>query len=201
MRLLSLCVGQMISQFSSVVMSDSSADDSSGFPPSAATFAAGIGLDLGSYVPVACLLPGTASFYDALLFKTLAILAFILLLWAKPLFLSATSTRSTDAERGAAQWSFFVLELVVSGVSTTIIQTFLCGTFDDGEFLRAELVLECDDSTKRRLFLAFAWCMVLAFPIGNMRCWFVAAHHVVCILTPHRSLSAQPRQVFRLSCP
>jgi len=146
-----------------------SSDGSSGYPPSAATFAAGLGMsnfDLGSFVPVACLFPAT-TFHDKMLFSTLAPLAPITLLWLPALNQRIKGTRSTKAEHLAARWSMFILEFIVSSVSTTVVHTFPCDTFDDGMFLRAELVLKCDGSYKRKLYLVYAWFALFAYPIGK----------------------------------
>ena len=61
----------------------------------------------------------------------------------------------------------FLLEFIVSSVSTTVVQTFSCARFDDGMFLRTELVLKCDGSDERKFYLGFAWFALFAYPIGN----------------------------------
>ena len=76
-------------------------------------------------------------------------------------------TRSAKAGQLAARWSVFLLEFVVSSVSTVVVQTFACDTFDDGHYLKTELVLKCDGSTTRKLYLAYAWIALLAYPIGK----------------------------------
>ena len=122
--------------------------------------------DLASLVPVGCLLPATA-FYDKLLFQTLAPLVVIALLWI-PLI-----TRSTkNTEQSAARWSTMLLEFVVSSVATIVVQTFQCDEFEDGKFLRIELLLSCKASAQRNLYLVFASVMVLVFPFGKpLRAW------------------------------
>ena len=117
---------QVISQFSSVVLSASaSAEDSGGYPSSATIFASGLGvtnIDLASYVPVGCLFPAS-TFHDKLLFTTVAPLVVITLLWIPSINQRiATGARSTTTENAAGRWSIFILELVVSSVSTTIVQ-------------------------------------------------------------------------------
>ena len=162
---------QVISQFSFIVMSASgSSDELSGHPSSAATFAAGLGVmsnfDLASFVPVACLFPA-ATFCDRLIFSTLAPLVPIVLLWVPSVNKRIAGTRSANADQTAARWSMILLEFVVSSVSTVVVQTFSCQPFDDGDFLRTELVLSCDDSTMRRLHLAYAWISLFVYPIGK----------------------------------
>jgi hypothetical protein len=105
-----------------------STNNSGGYPPSAATFAAGLGatnFDLAAYVPVGCLFPA-ATFHDKLVFSTLAPLAIIAVLWVPSIKERIVGTRSVNAENTAGRWSLFLLELVVSSVSTTIVQTFWC---------------------------------------------------------------------------
>ena len=162
---------QVISQFSSIVTSasGSSSNDTGGYPSSAATFAAGLSVsnfDLASLVPVGCLLPAT-TFYDKLLFQTLAPLVVIALLWIPSI------TRSTKkTERSAARWSTMLLEFVVSSVATIVVQTFQCDEFEDGKFLRVELLLSCKASAQRNFYLVFASVMVLVFPFGKpLRAW------------------------------
>ena len=147
-----------------------SSNSSDGYPSSAATFAAGLGVsnfDLASFAPVGCLFPA-ATFYDALLFKTLVPLIVIVLLWIPSIKQRITGTRSTTSEQFAARWSIALLEFVVSSVSTIVVQTYLCDTFDNGEFLRQELVLSCEASPQRNFYLGYASAMVLVFPFGKL---------------------------------
>ena len=146
-----------------------SSDGAGGYSPSAATFAAALGVsnfDILSFIPVTCLFPAT-TFYDKLLFSTLAPLVPIALLWLPAFKKRITGMRSTSDEQSATRWSLFLLEFIVSSVSTTVVQTFSCDTYDDGMFLRAELALKCDGSDERRLYLAYAWVALLAYPIGT----------------------------------
>ena len=126
-------------------------------------------LDLSAFVPVGCVLP-TATFYDTLLFKTLTPLVIIVLLWTRPLIAYLTGkpvATVTNITRTAARWSLFLMEFIVSGVSTTIASTFSCQTFDDGSYLTAQMTLACDDSAERRSFLIVACLMTLIYPIGK----------------------------------
>ena len=160
----------MISQFSSIVMGASvSSDGAGGYSPSAATFAAALGVsnfDILSFIPVTCLFPAT-TFYHKLLLSTLAPLGVITLFWLPAFKRRITGTRSTKAERTAANWSIFLLEFIVSSVSTVVVQTFSCDKFDDELFLRAELVLKCDGSDERKLYLTHAWFALFVYPISK----------------------------------
>ena len=173
---------QVVSQFASVVTTTSenaTSSSSSGYSSSATNFAAGLSLsnlDLIAFVPVSCLFPAT-SFYDALLFKTLSPLVVLALLWTIPMYQWITGKSTTHVRRTAAKWSLFLLEFIAASVSTTVTQTFECDEYDDDDgadpdddlYLRAELTLACDGSTKRRLFLAYGWCMMLVYPVGEER--------------------------------
>ena len=164
---------QVISHFATVVTSASSRSSSSsgeGYPKIVVTFAAALGLsnlDLVAFVPVGCLAP-TTTFYDVLLFKTLAPLGAVALLWTPAAVKHITRKDSTPAARTAARRSFFFMELLVLSVSTTVVSTFICESFDNGdEFLSAHLSVACDGSGKRRFYQGYAICMVLVYPIGK----------------------------------
>ena len=123
--------------------------------------------DLAKFVPVACLAPAT-DFYDHLLFSTLAPLVVIAFLWVPSIKERTTrGSSSRTAQRSAMRWSIFLLELCVSSVSTSVVKTFSCDTFGNGLFLRAELVLKCDGSTERKLYLVYAWFALLTYPVGE----------------------------------
>ena len=198
----------MVSQFASVVTSTSEnapGSSSSGYSPSATTFAAALGLsnlDVLNFVPVTCLFPET-KFYDVLVLKTLSPIVVLVTLLMNFAYRWIAGESSANARRTAAKWSLVVLEFVVSSVSTTVTQTFQCIEYDDdnGEipddelYLRAELTLACDGSTKRRLYLAYAGCMVALFPIGGHMasiCCHTRRSCVMCVLLPV--------QVFRSCC-
>ena len=162
---------QVISQFVIVVSNTNdalSAGTAAAYPPSAAQFAAGLALsnlDLTVFIPTGCIFP-TASFYDLLLFKSLVPLGAISLFWAFPMFLRVAGKRQKKKELDAACLSLFLLELLVSGVSTTIVSTFACERIDGELFLLAELTQRCDGSTARKLYLSWAWIATVVYPIG-----------------------------------
>ena len=151
--------------------SASSSNGSSGYPSSAVTLATALGLsnfDLAQFVPVGCLLPAT-TFYNLLIFKTLTPLVIVMLLCMRPTgrWITANdSARTASATRTAARWSLFLMEMIISSVSTTIVRTFSCTKFDDGWFLSAQLTIPCDHSTRRTLYLAYAWFMLLVYSVG-----------------------------------
>ena len=168
---------QIISQFASVVTSTRASSDSSsgGHPSSATTFAAGLGLsnlDLVAFVPVRCVFPAT-TYYGTLVFSTVAPLAVIALLWAFPISQRVIGRRAANAERFVARLSLLVLEVVVSSVSTTIVRALSCEDFDNGSFLSVQLTLQCDASTKRKLYVAYRSALLVGVGADS---WRVLCH-------------------------
>ena len=48
------------------------------------------------------------------------------------------------------------------------VQTFSCEAFDNGmHYLKAELVLKCDGSPERKLYLTWASVALFAYPVGK----------------------------------
>ena len=92
-------------------------------------------------------------------------------MWTPFAFKRITRKDAAPAARTAARWSLFLMEFVVSGVSTTVVQTLLCDSFDGGDqYLRVQLTLECDSSRERHFFEGYAVFMMLVYPIG--KCFF-----------------------------
>lgn len=154
-----------------VTRSASSTRSGEGYPKAASSFAAVLGmsnLDIAAFVPLGCMAP-EAGFYLKLQLKTLMPLGIIALLWVYPALTRATGGDSASATRLAAQWTLVGLKLVVSGVSTTIVTTFVCDEFENGYFLSDDLTLECDGSADRRGYLGFAAFMMLVYPLGKRR--------------------------------
>ena len=177
--------------------SSNSGSSGAGYPPSAATFAAGLGLsnlDLAAFVPVGCLAP-TTTFYDLLVFKTVAPLGAVTLMWTPAAAMHIARKDSAPAARTAARWSLFLMELIVSSVSTTVVQTFICDEFDGGDYLSAQLTLACDGSEQRRYYLGYAVFMVLVYPIGKPPCphpWWSRCHALWCVTRADSDTSSVP---------
>ena len=136
-------VRQVISEFTSVVTSAdvSSNRSSAGYPSSAVGFAGLLSFsnfDITAFLPLGCFALNT-TFHDALVLRTLTPIVIIGLLWSRPLGKMIIGERSVTDERAAARWSLVILEMIVLGVSTQIVQTFPCDEFDDGSFLRAQV--------------------------------------------------------------
>ncbi|CAM9902456.1 unnamed protein product [Phaeothamnion confervicola] len=55
--------------------------------------------------------------------------------------------------------------LIYSSVSTVIFQTFKCVNTGDGEYLRADLTLECY-TAEHRCYMGFAGVMIFIYPVG-----------------------------------
>ena len=80
-------------------------------------------LDLVAFVPVRCVFPAT-TYYDTLVFSTVTPLAVIALLWTFPIGRRIIGKPVAGAEVALARFSLLALEVVVSSVSTTIVQVF-----------------------------------------------------------------------------
>jgi hypothetical protein len=138
-----------------------------------------LSLNIFSFVSPSCVTE--SDFYFELVLKTtspLIVVAFIFgfYCWVWPHLNLAVrcwaGPPATWDERltRACAWSIAFIVLVLSPVSTAIIRTFICTEFDDGvTVLSAEMTLSCDPrvSETRRLWMAYAVCMALIYPIGT----------------------------------
>ena len=66
------------------------------------------------------------TFYDLLVLKSVAPLGAVALMWTPAAIKYISRKDSVRAARTAALLSLFLMELIVSGVSITVVQTFLC---------------------------------------------------------------------------
>ena len=160
-------MAQTVSQFSVI---SSSNGDAGAYPEPAASFAAALGvsnLDVLGFVPVNCIWPHT-TFYHKLFVKTVGPLVPLVLLWMLPFskaIRGITGEAYDKAWQLAAQLSLLWIELVLTSVSTTIVQTLVCDDFDDGRYLRAQLVLPCRGAN-RDFWVGYSIAMVLLYPVG-----------------------------------
>ena len=159
---------QVITQFASI---SQSTGDGQTYAEPATTFVQVLGVsnfDIFNIFYFKCALP-TATFYTTLAVKcTLFPLGPVALLWTWA-NLGVTPAQRGAAYRKAAKLSLLWIEVILTTVSTTIAQTFICD-FIDGEWrLRAELSLTCDSSSAiRRSWTTFAWIMLVGYvPL----CW------------------------------
>ena len=102
-----------------------------------------------------------------LLLKTTMPFVAVALLWLFPLCLFLAGKEHTEVKYRAARLSLLGLELVCPSTTSTIIRTFDCTRFDNGDFLRANLSLPCDNSPTRKWWKYFAWLMLAAYPLGG----------------------------------
>ena len=135
---------------------------------SVARFAGALGasnLDVLGFVPIGCVFPDT-DFYFHVLIKTVGPVCLIFLLWLYPGFYLVRRSPHGEATRFAAQYSLYLLELLLPSISTTLSQALVCTRFEDGWFLRAQLTIPCDDSPRRRGWILFSALMICAYPVG-----------------------------------
>ena len=169
---------QVINQFEVITSSTSTSSDEAGgpgYPSFAANLAKGLGVfnfDLIGYAPPECVNP-SATFYSKLFIKTTGPLMVLAVLWMPPLARLARRTWRGELRgerlgfRSAGFWSLLLFELILPSVSTTISETFVCRTFDDGsKFLRVQLNLACDGSSDRNFWVSWSVVFFVLFPIG-----------------------------------
>ena len=157
---------QVISSFQSI---SSETGEKTPFPDPAGTFAAALGvsnLDVFSFISLRCMVPET-NFYTVLLVKTVGPFCFIALLFCYPLACCIARRPHRQAWQTSARFSLLCLEIVLPSITTTIVQTLVCDSYDNGSFLRAELSTACDDSLHRKKWVYYAWLMLLAYPAGT----------------------------------
>ena len=105
--------------------------------------------------------------YNRLLFKCLAPFVPITLMMAWPMGRMLTGNDPVYATQTVLGAILILLELLLPSISTTIFQTFGCVEFDDGFYLQAQLSLACDNTGRRKTWVAFASLMMLFYPIGQ----------------------------------
>lgn len=121
--------------------------------------------DILSVLPVRCAFQ-SANFYHYLLVKTLGPIAFVMSMWLYPLGCVLARRPTAGARRSVAYCGLLFLELVLPTVSTTIAQTLVCDSFDDGMFLRAQLTIPCNGRRRRKLWVAYSISMLAVYPLG-----------------------------------
>ena len=136
----------------------------------AGAFASFIGvtnLNFFSLVPVGCVF-SEVTFYTKLLVKTIGPIVPLVLLWARPVghIFTGNRARREQSSLFAAKFSLLWLELVLTSVSTTIVETFVCSEFDDGAFLAAQMTIACDGSPRRVSWMIYSWCALFIYPFG-----------------------------------
>jgi hypothetical protein len=119
-----------------------------------------VNLDILTMIGVGCVAP--FSFYDRLFALTLI-----------PIGLAAAlgtiykhSSSSVPVKNKCVAWFLKLSYLVFPGVSTVVLQTFPCITFDTGDsFLKADLSIDCN-APERPAMLLYAVLMMIVYPIG-----------------------------------
>lgn len=119
------------------------------------------GFEFLNYAPPECINPD-ATFYTRLALHTLLPVGVLPLLCGIAYLTSKKGARRNTSIR----YSIAFIELILTSVSITIFRTFACMSFDNGEFLVEQLTLECDDSSERKFWEAYASICVLIYPVG-----------------------------------
>ena len=159
---------QVIGQFAAIM--SSTRDESEDLPDPSARLAEVMGttnLDALMFLPVGCLDNLGSWFYLTLLVKTTAPMIPLLLLWLWAL----TTDRRGGVHKGkrmqkAAHFSILWIQLILTSVSTAIVQTFVCSKFPDDEYLAVELTVSCSRQKHRLFWRPWAICALLIYPIG-----------------------------------
>ena len=172
-------VCQVISQFAAISRGTGSgltyAEPAASFTTRVLAFS---NLDLLSYLPLACSLP-SSTFYHTLLLKTTILpLGPVALLWIHAF--CAKPDKRCAARQSAARFSLLWVEMVLTNVSTTIGQTFVCEMIDNKSYLRVEPTLTCDSSATRRFWKTWSILMMMVYPVGFPLL-------LTCLLLPERA--------------
>ena len=176
------------------MVSQSTGESSGTYPEPAKGFASILGtanLNVFHYVPITCFAPST-TFYDTLAMKTVLPLVPLVFLWLPSLVHRLRRRDAVKSDRRAVGHSVLLLIILLPSICSTIFSTFVCDTFEDGRYLRAEYTLACDGQRTRRLWTLFAGLMSLAYPIGEVSVC-VSCSHADFLMTDMSRLS----QVFR----
>ena len=129
--------------------------------------------------------------YDVLLFKIISPVVVVGLLWTYPLWHYIKRQSHHEAWQTAARLSLLFIELVLPMVATFISRIFLCRSFDDGAYMQMELTLACDDSARRRGWVAIASVALVAYPLGT--CESLVLHiWAMGFLSSQRSIAGVP---------
>ena len=158
-------VHQVISQFATI--SQSTGEGS--LPEPAATFVRALSLtnfEFLGFVPLGCVTSGM-TFYDQVVVKAMTPVAAVGLLSCPTLHSKLRGQPNDDAWRTVKRLAMLLLELSLPGITTSLIQVFLCSSFDNGTFLRAESTLVCDGSSQRKLAVTLACIGIVVYTIGG----------------------------------
>jgi len=156
---------QIISAFSGI----SSDTGSKGHPEPAASFAGALGMtnvDFLQFVPMSCVVTGGMDFYWKMCIRTLVPPALISVLWLWPLSCIARRKPHARAVTMASKLTLVGLEIVTPKVATNVMQAFACTEFGGDWYLRSELTIACDGSTRRIKWVVYAGCCAAAYLIG-----------------------------------
>ena len=107
------------------------------------------------------------TFYHKVVFKVVAPVVIIILLWCYPLYNSMRGRQNAAETMKIKGLAMLLLELTLPSIATSLIKVFVCRQFDNGAFLAEELTLPCDDSKQRMLWITFTTISLVAYVLGG----------------------------------
>ena len=151
---------QVISEFATI----SSGTGDEAYPEPAATFVRALGvtrLDAFGFVPLGCVV--SSNFYHRVLLKVCFPPVAIAVLWLLNALMSSKTFAMT-----AKRLTLLLLEVTLPSTMTSLIMVFVCDSFYDGAFLRADLMLSCDGSNRHRVqWVVFALISLTVYSLGG----------------------------------
>ena len=122
--------------------------------------------ELLGFVPLGCI-TSDMTYYDEVVVKMMTPVVAIGLFSCPALYKKLRGQPNVEALRTVKRLAMLLLELSLPGITTSLIQVFLCSSFDNGKFLRESLTLACDDSEQRKFWVAIAIVGLVLFPVGG----------------------------------
>ena len=124
-------------------------------------------LDIGIFLSYSCF--ATPDFYHRLLLATVGPLV-VLAFFRATYFVAKKRNENSELAIRTVQHKHlsaaaFVVIFAYSSVSFTIFQTFVCDSWDDVAYLRADYSLQCG-TPKHHKFRAYAIVMLCVYPVG-----------------------------------
>ena len=123
-------------------------------------------LDVPGFVPFGCVTTET-TFYHKMVCAILLPFAGICVLCCYPLSEWLRGRPSSAATGTVKGLSMLLLVVTLPGISTCLVQVFVCDSFDDGSFLRAQLTMSCNASEQRTRWLVVATLGLVIYPVGG----------------------------------
>lgn len=162
---------QVIAQFAAIMSSTRDTKSGDSFPNPAARLAEILGaanFDAFIFLPIGCIFPTIGTrFYVILLVKTIGPIVPVVVLWTWARVGCRGRSEMPQRFQDAAHMTILWVQLVLTSVSTTIVQTFQCTVFDDDDaYLTVELTVSCSSRQYLGIWRPYALCFLLVYPLG-----------------------------------